>query len=458
MSQSINFFSSRAWNGFLPAMTSFASCAIIFDLLAWLAWHDDQGRLFDLASFVIGFPSVLLALLLASAFAWSIVGRVPFSQAFAWGIRLLPLAWAVPLVDFVRLTGGGMPSIVPYMNGWGILEAVGTAGILPLNSGLSIGVRFGIFAGVLGTAIVSGYLSKSWIKAIFSAIWFSVISICSMSAVSLAVFWNAPFEKTTWGALPVELVRRATSVLGKGYWWDSMYDRFPTAIDGQIDIATRLFSAIGALSVVVVLLALLFMKEKKQRSLIRYMYGSWSTILYVSSFAIGCIVAYSDMSVTSTPTYILAFFLVGYLVLALRLSSVLRRDVANLEQDERLGVHQPIVDGSISLDHAKMMAGIADISACVVGFALGWPIFVSVVTYLACAKLTRDRAWVSFMGVSTIFRVIGSAALAGIGYLFLTQSVAINSRLLMAMGIVAAIRLMIEWFWIPKFKGVGSRD
>lgn len=454
MSHPFHFFSARSWNGFLPTATAFASCAIVFDLLAWLAWHGDQGRLFDTMSFVIGFPSVLLSLLLASAFAWSIAGRVPFSHAFSWSVRLLPLAWIVPLIDFIRLTGVGVASIVPYLNGWGILEAIASGGILPLNSGMTIGVRFGIFAGALGVAMIAGYLSKSWIKALASAIWFSAVSICSVSAVSLAVYWNAPWSKATWTALPVELVRRASMVLGKGYWWNAIYDRFPTAIDGQIDIALRLFSAIGALFIVVLLMTILFLRDGKGRMLIRYAYGTWNALLFFSSFAIGIVMAYSDRSVASVVTYLPAYIFAGYLIFALRLSSVLRRDMMNLEQNEREGIRQPIADGSLSLDHAKTISGVADATACAVAFALGWPVFATVAGYLASAKMTRDRSWVMFSGSSSIFRAFGSAFLAGVGYFFFTQDVAISSRVLMAMGIASAIRLFIEWFWIPKFKKI----
>jgi hypothetical protein len=351
--------------------------------------------------------------------------------------------------------GSGVESMIPYLNGWGILEAIGTFGLLPSHSGFSMGVRIGLFAGALGVAMIAWHLSKSWIKTICSAFWFSLIGICSMSGVSLAIFWNAPWIKATWMALPVEMTRRASSVLGKGYWWESIYDRFPTAIDGQIDIGLRLFSAVGALTVVVLLLVVLFLKEKPQRSLIRYVYGSWGAVLFVSAITIGFILGYLDASIARNTTFIPAFILIAYLIVALRLSSVLHRDIVNLEQDERAGIHQPIVDGKISLDHAKTISGIADVSAVVVSCALGWQILLLSLAYLACAKLTRDRLWVFFPQLSIVFRMIGSVALAGIGYLFLTQDIHLTSRLFMAMGIAFAVRLLIEGFWLPKWKNIG---
>lgn len=457
MSQPLNFFSSRSWNGFLPAVASFASGVAIFDVLAWLAWHGDQGRMFDLTASLIGFPSVLLALLLASAFAWSIAGKIPFSQAFGWGIRLLPLAWIVPLIDFVRMTGSGVPTIVPYLNGWGILQAIGSGGIFPITSGFPMGIRLGLIAGVFGTTMITWHISKNWIKSVVSGIWFSLIGVVSMSAVSLAIFWNAPWNKASWSALPVEMIRRSSGLLGKGYWWEKMYDRFPMAIDGQIDIAVRLFSAVGALCVVIFLLVLLFFKEKSRRKLIQYIYGTWGAVLFASAMVIGFVFGYKDASLSQSVAFLPAYLFIAYLILAFRLSSVLRRDMTNLESDERAGVHQPIVDGSLSLDHAKTIAGIAEGSAVAVAFALGLPVLLSSLAYLACAKLSRDRLWASVSQVPTVFRVIGSAILAGIGFLFITQDIRITSSLLMTMGVASAVRLLIEWFWIPKFKGVGRR-
>lgn len=455
MSQPFNFFSSRSWNGFLPAAASFASCVAIFDVLAWLAWHGDQGRLFDFVAAFIGFPSVLIALLLAAAFAWSYAGKVPFSQAFGWGIRLLPIAWIVPLIDFIRMTGAGVPTIIPYFNGRDLLIAMFTGGIFPLTSTLQIGVRLGLVAGVFGVAMISWHVSKSWIKTILSGLWFSIIAVCSMFSVSMAVFWNAPTNKISWIASSVEMTRRASTILGKGYWWETTYDRFPTAIDSQIDIALRLFSAVGALSVVLVLLVALFLKEKSRRSLIRYTYGTWGFVLFASAIAIGFVFGYKYVSLNQTIAFLPAYLFIVYLIIASRLSSVLRRDIANLESDERGGVHQPIVDGVISLDHAKTMAIVAESSVVAVAYMLGWPVLLMVLAYLGCARLTRDRLWVQFLPMSTLFRVFGSAALAGMAFLFLTQEIHMSSSLLMAMGVASAVRLLIEWFWIPKFKGVG---
>lgn len=454
MSQPLNFFSSRSWSGFAPAAASFASCVVIFDVLAWLAWHGDQGRMFDFVAAFIGFPSVLIALLLAAAFAWSIVGKVPFSQAFGWGIRLLPIAWIVPLIDFIRLTGSGVSTIIPFANGRDLLLMMITGGVLPLTSNTQIGIRLGLVAGTFGVAMIAWHVSKSWIKSILSGLWFSIVAVCSMSSVSLAVFWNAPRSGISWSALPNEISRRASTILGKGYWWEAMYDRFPTAIDGQADIAMRLFSAVGAASIVVVLLALLFLKEKSRRSLIRYVYGTWGFVLFASSIIVGCVFGYKNASLSQAIAFLPAYLFIVFVIIAIRLASVLRRDISNLESDERGGVHQPIVDGEISLDHAKTMAAIAESGSVVAAYLLGWPVLLMTLAYFGCARLTRDRFWIQISQVSTIFRVLGSAALAGMAFLFLTQEIHINTALLTAMGVAAAIRLLIEWFWIPKFKGV----
>jgi hypothetical protein len=458
MSYPTTFFSSRSWNGLLPAASAFVACAVVFDLLAWLAWHGDQGRSFDLLASAIGFPSVLIALLLAAAAAWSRVGHVPFTQALGWGIRLLPLAWVVPLIDFVRTTGFGVASIVPYANGWGLVSAILTGGIFPLSSGLPIGIRFGLIAGAFGVGIVAWHFSKHWIASILSALWFSVVGICATHAVSFAIFWNAPFDSASWTALPVDLIRRSSVVFNRGYWWDLLYDRFPTPIDGQIAISTRLLSMAGALLVVLVMLVVGFLYERKRRTLLRYAYGSWSAARYVSVIAIGLIFGYREYALGSSVAFLPAFAFMGFIIAALRLSSVLRRDMARLEWDERSGVHQPILDGTLTLEEARAISRIAEWSAVAAAWMLGWPVLLSLAVYLGCAKLSRDHLWLSFDQVATGFRVIGSAALAAMAFFFLTQGVHLTTPLLTAMGVSAAFCLLIEWFWMPKFRKIGIRD
>lgn len=457
MSQPLNFFSSRSWQGFIPAAASFASCVAIFDLIAWLAWHGDQGRFFDLMSFTVGFPSVLLALALAAASTWSIAGKVEFSQAFGWAMRLMPLAWLVPFIDFIRLTGSGVPGIVPYLNGWGIVQAIATAGIFPWNSSLNLGIRFGLVAATFGTAMITWHISKSWWKAVLSGVWVSVIGVASMLSVSLAIFLNTSGSNAAWSASSVEMIRRSSTILGKGYWWEAMYDRFPTAIDNQIDIATRLFSAVGAFHVVILFLTGLFLAAKTRRRLLRYAFGTWGFVLFVSAFIVGIACGYKHLSLGQSAVFVPAYVFFLYLIAALRLSSVFRRDMTNLEQDERLGVHQPILDGSLTLEEAKTISGIGEVTAVIAGFVLGWPVLIMVLGYLGCARLTRDRFWTATPQVSTIFRAVGASALAGAGYLFVTQDIRISSSLLLSFGAAAAIRLLIEWFWLPKFKGIVDR-
>lgn len=237
-----------------------------------------------------------------------------------------------------------------------------------------------------------------------------------------------------------------------------MYDRFPTAIDNQIDIATRLFSAVGALSMVVLFLLLLFLMNRSNRRLIKYVYGTWGCVLFASAILVGGIFGYKDAALNVNSAFLPAYLFIVYGIAAIRLSSVLRRDLANLETDERLGKHQPILDGKISIDHAKLLATSAEVSGIAVAYMLGWPVLLMVLMYIACARLSRDRAWAVVSQISTIFRTIGSAALAGAIFLFVTQDIRLSTSLLMAMGVAAAIRLLIEWFWIPKFQGVASRE
>lgn len=452
-----NFFSTRSWNGFAPAVSSFASSVIVFDVLAWLAWHNGQHRPFDIIASFIGFPAVLATMLLIAGLAWSFAGRIPLTQAIGWGLRLLPLSWAIPLIDFVRLTGSGTASIVPYMNGFGILKSIFTAGIFPLDSGLPIGIRFGIAAATFGAGILCWHLSKNVLKTGLSVIGFSFVSTMLISAVSLAIFFNAPFEARSWSAPAIDIARRATMILGKGYWWTSIYDRFPTAIDNQIDIATRLFSAVGALSVLSILVCFIALSQRTLRRLLKYIFGSWYSVLFFSSIVVGLVVAYRDAEVGYGFGFLPAFIFFVFISAGLRVASVFRRDIANLERDEREGRHQPILDGVIELEDAKTAALAGEACSVAMAFALGWPVALMVLGYLGCAKFSRDRVWGMVGQASSTFRAIGSSALAGFAYLFLTQDVKLTSHLLMAMGIAAAIRLLIEWFWIPKFKGIGYR-
>ncbi|MBD3251969.1 hypothetical protein GF380_06005 [Candidatus Uhrbacteria bacterium] len=453
----------RSWPGFESWLSALLASVAVFELLALLAWRMEDGRVFDFTTAIITIPAGALLFVVTASFLWGVLTKTAFQDALGWSARLLPFFWAVPLIDLIRTFGSGIVIGPPQLSGVQVLQLIGTAGLLPVNSGISIGIRLGIFAGVLGIAVVTWAMTRSVWKTIVTGVVMSSVVIKSLLTLSLLAIWRMPFRADGWMALPFEVPRRAINEMSKGYWWDQLYQRFPTAIDGQAEIALRLVESatiVTALGLFLVAAYLVF--QKARWSILHHVYRAWTTFdvgLYVG---FGLIAVFSQGGLrplgSGGSTCLLAGLLFLLLLIFLRFSMVLRRDLAQLEADERGQVNQPIVRGELSLESAKAYAKTGEWFALVAAWALGWPVFASVLVILACSYMTRHKFWSQQSHAVTIFRALGAGAIALLTVFVLSQDATV-SELAIAVIIVAALhRFFIEWLWVPRLrKGVGSK-
>lgn len=444
-------FTNRSWPGVSAWLTSVLAGVAVFELLAIFAWKNEQGRLWDITTAAVAIPAGAVLLLMIAALLWALFGKMSFSGALGWSARLIPFAWAIPIFDIIRTYGNGLVIGPPKLNGVQLLLSMATGSVLPITSGFSIGVRLGIFTASVGVALVTWHFSKKLWKAVVSGFVWSAVAVKLLASVSLLSLWKDLFG-SGWTVLPVEIMRRATLVMSQGYWWKNTYERFPTAVDAQVDIAARLVSAgfaLCGLGFVLLIAFLLF--QPKRWSLLRHVYQSWGAFdhaLYVLAGVAIAIASKVTVHAASAPAFLL-FFLV---VAALRFASVMRRDIARLEQDERGNVSQPITRGELTAADARQYAQASQWFALAAAWVLGWPVFASVGIYLAASHLTRDRLWSLNPWALTLFRALGAGALALSGLFVITQDARITTFALTAAVVVALHRLFIELFWIPRMR------
>jgi hypothetical protein len=450
------FFSNRSWPGLVPWIVTVLSSVAVFELIAVLAWKNDQGRFLDLTTAFISIPVGAVTLLVAASALWAFFasgeGKLSFTGALGWSARLLPFAWAIPLFDLVRTYGNGLVIGPPKLNGLNILLAAVTGGMLPIESGISIGIRLGIFAGAVGVGIVTWHFGKKIWMGIASGIVMSSIAVKLISTLSLLSIWKDPFNASGWTALPVEIARRATIVMSNGYWWAELYERFPTSIDAQTSIAARLTAAGFAVCTLgAVLLIALGIFIKKRWRVLAYVYRSWGTFDIVLYTAVGAVAAKtSGVITTSGATCMIAVTVAFFGLAALRFANVMKRDIARLEIDERANADKPITRGDITVEGARQMAKAGEWYALVAGWVLGWPVFACVLVYLAASHLTRDRTWSQNKWATMIYRMLGAGAIALAGMFFVTKDAKITTLALTVVVIVALHRLFIEAFWLPR--------
>ncbi len=445
-------FPQRDWPGLRSWLITVFGSVAVFEFFAILAWRNQEGRLLDFTTAVIAIPAGAILLLTLASFVWTILGKASFPAALGWSARLIPFTWAVPLFDLMRTYGNGLVIGPPKLNGLDILIASGTAGILPIESGISIGIRLGIFAFVIGIGIVTWTLSKSLWKAILGSAIVSAVTIKIISTVSLLALWKSPFAAEGWTALPFEISRRATIVMSNGYWWRNLYERFPTAIDAQAEVAARLVeSALVLFSLGLVLVFIFLILMDKRWSILKHIYRTWGAFDAALYSVLGVVFA-STSGITSSggATCLFAAGLFILLLLALRFTMVLRRDLSRLEADERNRVSQPILRGDITIEGAKAMALAGELYLLFVAWILGWPVFACALVYLSASNLTRSKLWSQNVWAATIFRAVGAGALALLAMFFITQDAKITTMALTVVTIAALHRVFIELFWLKR--------
>ena len=451
-------FTARNWPGFRPWFTSVFACIAVFEFLALLAWKDEGGSLFDITTAMVAVPSGIITLMVVIALLWALLAKTSFAGGLAWITRFLPVLWAIPVFDLIRSFGNGIIIGGPRLDGEGLLIAIGSAGLLPINSGYSIGIRFGIFGITVATGFICWFLVKSIAKAIItslatSALLVKMTSVSSMLAIAHSGLWG-----TGWQAFPVEITRRAIIVLNKGYWWDSLYERFPTAINAQSEIATRLFGA-GAIIAslgVILLIAFIFL-QKNRKQILKDVFYKWGSLDIIIPVVIGIGFAWTERGAFGGITGSVAIMIFILLILSLRLANVFARCTARLKEDELSGTAQILTRGDMSPDQARDISTAGFVFSAATGWVLGWPVLLGVLAFIACSHLSRDRKWQAWFWLPVMFRIIGSASIALAGMYFMLQGGKIVEIVLPIVLAALMYRVVLEAIWLPKWRKIAIK-
>jgi hypothetical protein len=444
-----SFLNPRSWPGVRPWLLSVLGSVAVFELLAAFAWRSERGAFLDLTTALVSIPAATLVTVLIIAGLWAFLLNVPLSGCLSGVSRLLPLAWAVPAFDLIRSAGQGTVTADLIVDGNGYLATIFTGGLFPLDSGLTVGMRLGTFAAVVGTALVVWVYRKSaWRTALAAFLTSATVAKMTFMASGLGL-WDRITHSAGWIAQPYEVTRSIIQSVSNGYWWTSLYERFPTAIEAQAQIAVRLTTAGLLVFSLGCVLAIVFVwKLPAMRRILRHVYSGRGMIdLAICTIGSGIIASLILKTSIFGGTGWYALGLVLMALAALRLNAILRRDLYNLARDERENVNQPIVRGDLSVDDARELADVALWFVIVTSWVLGWPVFACVLVYLAASHLSRDRAWTSLPWTLPIFRASGAAAIALASFFFVSESAKIVLAAVVVSCLAAVYCLTIELMW-----------
>jgi hypothetical protein len=238
-----------------------------------------------------------------------------------------------------------------------------------------------------------------------------------------------------------------------GYWWNNLYDRFPSAVEKQSDLAIHLTtSGIMVLALGIVLfLVFAWLLPSRGRTL-RHFFRAWSALdllLYVMGAAV--ITRFAGVAAAIRGTWWDAALLALLVLAALRIHAVLERCLRQLPPGvEALAPGDPsegpIACGDLEPGIASAISRIALIFALAAAWTLGWPVFAAVIGFLAASRLSRDRFWSSWPWVATAFRALGASALALASFFFMAQHARITGVAMLVMVIAAGHRVGAEMF------------
>src|SRR3989344_1074750 len=321
------FLSASAWPGFRPWLLSVLSSIGIFSLLAGFAWHGTNSRMPDMTTLLVAVPASMLTMIIVAAALWTVLTRAPLEAGLAFIARLLPLAWLAPLLDLLSTVGKGVVVSATPLDGSGFWLAAVTASLLPASSAIPLGLRVGILSAVLITAFVVWFSQKNLIRSIIAALVMSA-GIVKLSFLSSALgVWYALVHGEGWVQGSAETARATLRAVTNGYWWNNIYDRFPSAIDSQADIAVRLTSSgLAALSLGIVLAALCVWRAPRWKQFLIHSLRSWSSFhlaLYPIGGALFYAIAANTPALKGTWWYAIALGVLG--LAALRFHTVCER-------------------------------------------------------------------------------------------------------------------------------------
>ncbi|OGL79209.1 hypothetical protein A3E39_00300 [Candidatus Uhrbacteria bacterium RIFCSPHIGHO2_12_FULL_60_25] len=448
-----SFLSARSWPGLRPWLASVVGSVAVYELLSVLAWQNERHTLPDFTTALVTVPVSFMVAVLIIAALWSLLAGVPFTGGLAFVAKLLPLAWAVPLFDLVRSIGLAFRVGAPVVDGNGFLTSLATGGLLPLDTGITAGMRLGMFATVVTAAFVVWIVTKNaWRTAVTGLVASAVVTKTVYFGSALGL-WYRITHGMPWTAGEPEISRSVLLAISNGYWWNNLYDRFPTAVDVQAAIGLRMTTAGLFVFGLGVLLVLIFIWQVPAwRRILAHVHRFWS-MFDLALYAVGGAVLYAVLTKTGSVAG-MGWFALGVaalLLAALRLASALQRSLHRLPQDERSGADQPVARGDMSPDAAEDVITIALLYVLIAAWVLGWPVFAAVLVYLAASHLTRDRSWASWPWSASVFRAVGAASLALGGLFFVTQTNKLTGLAIIICCAAAAHRLLVEFVWNPWF-------
>jgi hypothetical protein len=444
-------FLSAAWPGLASWLRAMICATGVFALLAGFAWHGSNDRLADITTLFVTIPAGMFFMMLLAAMLWTLLARIPFETGLLFAGRVMPLAWVIPLAEIVRTAGKGMASLSVPLGANGYIAAALTGSILPFENALPLALRAGIVITALITAFVVWFTGKHFIKSIIAFVVMSIASIKLLAFPTLIGQWTAFAAGRGWIADPADMLRETIRGVTNGYWWNNLYDRFPSAVDSQADIAIRLATAgYVALALGLILAVLFIWRLPVWKRVARHAFVSWSTLhLAIDIIGAAVVTAFAMKVPAMVGAWWLAFAIAILGLLALRLHLTLERCVHQFNDGVGDGT-DPVACGDVLPTQASALSIISLLYALMVSLALGWPIFVSVIAALAASWLSRDRLWAAWPWINTVFRAAGAAMLALAGFFFASQNARLTGVAAVVMLLAAGHRLAVELLWPSK--------
>jgi hypothetical protein len=452
---SIALLSDTAWPGLKAWLISVACSIGIFSVLASFAWHGSNSRLSDMTTLLVAFPAGALSVVLVAAAIWTLLARIPFTAGLAFVARVLPIACAIPLFELIRTAGRGVLTTMSPYDGPGYLLASFTGSLLPFDAMVPMGMRVGIFLAALCAAFVVWFATQKLIRTLVAFVVMSIAFVKFTFLPTGLAAWGSLVRGGGWFSAPADAARETLHAVTNGYWWTNLYDRFPTAVEEQAEIAIRLTSAgLVALGLGMVLVLLFFWRVPRARALASHAFRARSAIDLVL-YVFGAAILTDIIAQVPAPqgTWWFAVLLGVIAVAAFRIHSVLERCLhhqTNGYATDQANPRDPLACGDVSPDVARDVSLIALLFALLAAFALGWPVFVALLASLAASWLSRDRLWSSWPSVATAFRAAGASALALCGYFFMSQQARLTNVAILVMLLAAAHRVGMEFFFKKK--------
>jgi hypothetical protein len=328
-----------------------------------------------------------------------------------------------------------------------------------MQSGISVGIRLGLFSMALFIGLVILHFRKNIALAALGALAWSIIAVRVVLIDSTMSFWHRVFSGAEVWKAPASFVERHVSLaVSDGFWWDRLYELFPSSVASQTALAVRLTGAGVVVLALGILLVLAFVVlERRFRSVLRYIVraaGSFDIAFYAAvGVFLASVLAHAP---TIGGSWWIAISLYVLATFSLRVSSVLARDVARVSLDEARGKKQLITSGELSASEAKDGSLLFLLYALLAAWTLGWPVFAMFIVFTSAGSRTRDKAWISHPWVPALFRAVGAGAITLSGMIFVTRDPKFGALALSALVIAVVHRLLVELVWIPRIRGISA--